>query len=1211
MPDEIEQIQQAIAALEAQREILGEQVLATALAPLRQRLEQLQMQSIGEQRKVVTLLFADLAGFTAMSEKMDPEDVRDVTDAYFKCWTEAIEAHRGTVEKFIGDAVMAVFGLKAASEQDPENAVRAALAMRDALEELNGELEHEQQLRLTMRVGIHTGPVVVSLLGERKGQDFVVVGDTVNLASRLQSAAPEGGILISADTYRYVRGVFDVEALEPVSVKGKSEPVPVVLVQQAKPRSFRHANQDIAGGVAKLVGRQAEMQLLQDVYRACLSDGSVHGVTLVGEPGIGKSRLVFELDDWLEIQPGGYFYFQGRANSGTLNISYALLRDMFAFRCQIQDSDLPAVVRSKLEQEIKTAAGDGETVSLKAYYLGRLLGFELGENLAANATASVDARQIQDQGMLALTEYLRLLSRKDPVVLLLEDLHWADDSSLGAIEQLVGILSNAPILLVCTARPELFERQPGWGKALPNWSRLDMQPLSPDESQLLVGEILKKVTELPEKLNQLVVQNTEGNPFYIEELIKMMIDEGLIQIQDEVWQVQADRLEKTYLPPTLTEVLQSRFDSLSPGEKSVLQQAAVVGRTFWDKAVEFIDQAGSPALQSRTNVAEMLGGLNRREMVYRRESAAFEDTREYSFKHNLLRDVTYESLLKRYRRAYHAYTARWLAQVTQRSQREGEYAALIGEHFERSGELETAADWYGQAARRAAAQYANTEAVLLFTRTLDLTPPEQVEKRFGALSGREKVFELQGAREQQKQDLDALAELIASELIVSDGDAVNVSQWQAQLEIGWSSYYDQLGDYQPAQLHARQAIELALNFNDIELQARGYIAWGWADWHYGDFIQASEHFRQANTLAETVGMRELQADSQRSLGVIAELTGDYPQAKRELAQALDTYRKNNNLRGEALTLNSLGVVYYHQLEIEASRGYFEESLRLKSLMGDRYGEGVSLCNLGHIAVSQFDLSGAHRFYQQSLEVCQTIQNLEGEEAAIIGLGYVASRAGRLVEAREYYQQALLIGGQIGDKQGVSDSLSSLGEAELRAGDAESAREHCKQAIAIAQEIGAPHEEGLGWYHLGNACLSLGQLDEAQAAFERSGELHRALEQVDLDIDNQAGLAAIAFRRGDLQLASRLAAEVLRALPQAAQEGIEALLDYWTIYQVFQAIGDATAGICLESAIALLEDQAGKINDEGMRRSFFRDVQVNRDLLAAWKKYSGREKDWRI
>ncbi len=195
MPDEIEQIQQAIAALEAQREILGEQVLATALAPLRQRLEQLQMQSIGEQRKVVTILFADLAGFTAMSEKMDPEDVRDVTDAYFKCWTEVIEANRGTVEKFIGDAVMAVFGLKAASEQDPENAVRAALAMRDALEELNGELEREQQIRLHMRVGVHTGPVVVSLLGERKGQDFVVVGDTVNLASRLQSAAPEGGIL--------------------------------------------------------------------------------------------------------------------------------------------------------------------------------------------------------------------------------------------------------------------------------------------------------------------------------------------------------------------------------------------------------------------------------------------------------------------------------------------------------------------------------------------------------------------------------------------------------------------------------------------------------------------------------------------------------------------------------------------------------------------------------------------------------------------------------------------------------------------------------------------------------------------------------------------------------------------------------------------------------------------------------------------------------
>ena len=323
---EAEQVKQTIIALEAQRALLGDAVVDTALAPLREKLVQLESAQAAEQRKLVTVLFADLVGFTAMSEKMDPEEVRDITNAYFNRWTTVINKYGGEVEKFIGDAVMAVFGLTVAMEDDPENAIRAALEMKSVLNELNTEAAPQQgegqrkppstSPTLRMRVGVHTGAVVVGLLDERKNRDFVVVGDTVNLASRLQSNAPVDGILISRDTYRHVRGIFDVQAVDPLLLKGKTEPVDAYLVIRAKPRAFRVNLTGVEGNLTRLVGREDELRRMKEAYLQVREHQDRRVVTLVGEAGMGKSRLIYELDDWIETQPGDYFYFLGSSQPG-------------------------------------------------------------------------------------------------------------------------------------------------------------------------------------------------------------------------------------------------------------------------------------------------------------------------------------------------------------------------------------------------------------------------------------------------------------------------------------------------------------------------------------------------------------------------------------------------------------------------------------------------------------------------------------------------------------------------------------------------------------------------------------------------------------------------------------------------------------------------------------------------------------------------------
>ncbi|RPI33080.1 MAG: hypothetical protein EHM70_07120 [Chloroflexota bacterium] len=1234
--EEIEKLEKAIAALEAQRSIIGEESAEMALAPLREKLAALRSMVHGEQRRQVTVLFADLAGFTALSETTDPEDVREILKEYFARWAEAIEEYHGVVEKYIGDAVMAVFGLAAGREQDPENAIRSALTMRESLVGLNLELKKRYPVQLRMRVGIHTGPVVASTLEDRKGQSFVAVGDTVNLASRLQSSAPVDGILISQDTYRLVRGMFDVQALEPLKVKGKTGKIQAFLVSAEKPKAFRMITRGVEGVETRMIGRETEFQRLKETFAEVLEDKEWRVVALLGEAGIGKSRLLYEFDKWLEAQPDQLAFFKGRAYPVNQEAPYALFRSLFAFRFQIQDSDPPRSVRDKIEAGIHADLPDDETAQMKAHFTGRLLGFELGESPYLRERGG-DARQFQEQALHFLGSYFQGLAQQQPVVVLLEDIHWADNSSLELIDRLESYVADRSLLLICTARPALMERRPDWGEGLSYHTRVEVQPLSRLKTLHLLNEILQKVEKVPADLSELVVENAAGNPFYVEELVKMLIEDGAIVMGEEHWRVEKDRWNLGRVPPTLVGVLQTRFDSLHHRERDVLQRGAVIGRVFWDQAIAFMEKPEQEKIaEDDGTVPDLLENLRNREMIFQREKSTFDNSHEYMFKHALLRDVTYDSLLKRRRQRYHGHAARWLVQETDRIQRSEEYAASIAEHYAKAGEDEQAAAWYERSGKQAAARFANREAVWAYSQALELAPGAERRTRYGYLLARQKVYDLLGDREAQSRDLATLIELVEELQDVALEAEVTLEQ----------ARYDYLtSDYPAAIAGAEKAIRLAQISGDVEKEVAGYLLSSSILMRQGELVVSRENAETALVIARQNELHTIEAETLRHLGLVAYYTGNPKEALHFFEQALEGYTKTGDRKGQCMALNNLGGATFDLGDYTGAETYYMHSSLLSREIGDRVGECRASNNLGIINVVQGNYTQAEKHYRQALKISRELGHRSFEVSALDNLGNLEQyrynyeisiryheeslRAARQIDdritesitltnlgrgflclgmfakAHQYMTGALELYRQHNDRQGICHVLTNLVKYDLEKGDLEAALEHSRECLALAGETGARSDLAEAYYCIGRSLAAYRRFQEAIDAYRQSLEIRRELEESQEAVASLAGLAEAYTETGDLEQAQVSAGEILEQIEMHGSQGFDApAYIFLACYRALQASNDLRAEKTIEAGYRLLEESAAKIEAEEVRQSFLENVPANRELRRVKRGDSG-------
>jgi class 3 adenylate cyclase len=593
-----------------------------------------------EQSKQVTAMFANISEYAEYIEAEDVEASRATLDRLWLQFESIIDDRGGMLYRRTYDTALSLWGVETAREDDSELAIRAALEMQAVLRAFWADDAEP----LPMQIGITTGLVLLTpkLESSDTGRDYTISGPAISLANRLERVAPFGCTMISHDTYRHVRGVFTVEPGDPLRVRGRKRRLGTYVVRSAKPRAFRFSTRGVEGVETRMVGRTAELEFLQEAFYVALEDNEAQMVTVVSEPGLGKSRLLYEFTNWAELEETTYWFFPGRATPDMLQRPYALLRDMLSFFFEIQDSDSPATVREKLEAGVAqiTDLPDARESTEMAHYIGHLVGFDLSDSPYL-AGALDDVRQIHRQAEHQLVMLFVHAIRRYPVIIELEDIQWADESSLDTINRLITQSQKLPMLILCLARPELYERRPAWGSGQPFHTRLDLRPLSKRESRRLVKEVLQKAEQVPNPLCDLIVDQAEGNPFYIEELIKVLIEDHVIVKEKPNWRIELGRLSGMRMPSTLTSLIQARLDNLFPAERIILARASVIGRIFWDSAVQALEAADALLVED----AASLDSLAERELVYIREESAFADAREYIFSSGVLRDVVYEGIL--------------------------------------------------------------------------------------------------------------------------------------------------------------------------------------------------------------------------------------------------------------------------------------------------------------------------------------------------------------------------------------------------------------------------------------------------------------------------------------------------------------------------------------------------------------------------------------
>jgi class 3 adenylate cyclase len=836
-----------------------------------------------EERKVVSVLFCDLVGFTATSERQDPEDVRARIRPYHARLRSEIEGYGGTVEKFVGDAVMAVFGAPAAHEDDAERAVRAGLAILEAIAELN---EGDPELELQVRVGINTGEAVVALGARPEQGEGFVTGDVVNTAARIQSAAPVGGVAVGEQTFRATERVFEYEPLEPVSAKGKAEPLALWRARAARARFGTDITRRYT---TPLVGRELEKPLLIGTFERAAQQRSVQLVTVVGEPGVGKSRLVAELFAYLGTKPELTRWRQGRCLPYGEGITFWALGEIVKAEAGILESDSAEVAAAKLDAAVSPEESERQWLLQR---LGPLVGVE--------AVSPAERQEL----FTAWRRYLEGLAAARQTVLVFEDLHWADEALLAFLEHLADWAEGVPLLLLCTARPELYERHPGWAAGIRNATTINLPPLSDGETAELVSHLIT-TSVLSAELEQAVLERAGGNPLYAEEFVRLLADRDL-------------GADEAGLPESLQALIAARLDTLTVERKSLLQDAAVLGKVFWVGALAEIGGRDQAELELA------LHELARKELVRPARTSSMEGESEYSFWHLLVRDVAYGQIPRAERARRHRAAAAWIERKA--DERVEDLAELLAHHYLQALELAQAAGDADQAdelaapARRFLALSGEralgldtAQAETLLARALELCPAGDPERPELLLRWADAAFQAGRPREAAA----ALDE--ALDLFRARGE----NEAEARALILLARVGQQLGESRPPVL-AAQAVALleleppgpTLVAAYTQLAAAHFLAGA-----YGEAIAAAD---RTCALAETLGLPE-PASALRVRGNARAYLGD-PDGLAEMERALPMLIEQGAGNQVAILQNNLAIARYPLQGPARSLADFEQGI---------------------------------------------------------------------------------------------------------------------------------------------------------------------------------------------------------------------------------------------------------------------------------------------
>ena len=955
-----------------------------------------------EERKVVTVLFCDLVGFTARAEQLDPEDVRAVLGPYHARLRSELERHGGTVEKFIGDAVMSLFGAPVAHEDDPERAARAALAIRNfAVDE-----------GLELRIGITTGEVLVSLGARPAEGEGMASGDVVNTAARLQSAAPINGILADETTYRATRQTIEYSEAPAVEAKGKSQPVPAWQVLDARARF----GVDVAHEArTELVGRERELSVLHDALDRARHERIPQLVTLVAVPGMGKSRLVYELMRIVDADPELITWRQGRCLAYGDGVAFWALAEVVKAQAGISEQDTEGEAAEKLHAAVEDAIADERDARWVESHLRPLVGLETETGLGGDR---------RGEAFAAWRRFLEALAEQRPLVLVLEDLHWADEGLLDFVDELVDWLSGVPLLLVCSARPELLERRPGWGGGKLNASTIGLSPLSQEQTALLISHVLER-SLLPAEIQQTLLERAEGNPLYAKQFAQLYAERG--------------SAEDMPLPETLQGIVAARLDGLSADEKSALQDASVVGKVFWTGALRRDERDATPLLHA----------LERKGFLTRQRRSSVESEGEWAFAHMLLRDVAYGQIPRSERAHKHRETAEWIDSLG----RPDDHAELLAFHWRSALELARSAGQdtaelatpariaFRAAGDRALAVAAYPAAAAYYGDALALWPKQD--------EGRPKLLYSYADALYIADDERALHALeVARDALLEAG----ARETAAEAELSLSRIWWHRGQSEQARLHEASAEELVGGASSAAAaRVLAYIARTRAIG--GDPSEGLRLATEAMTMAETLQIEELRAHALATIGLAKNYLGD-PGGWEDETRALELAMAANSPLAGSIA-NNVAVHATFAFDLRRASELFDEGLRIAERFGDASGARWLRGQRASAAAFFERWDEALAMLDEFIGECEEGSPHYLESAVRRERGRVREARGDVPGALEDYERALALARSTNDPQELLPSLGAAVAAFEGHGRACDARTLARELVDLAGSY--PHD----------------------------------------------------------------------------------------------------------------------------------------------------------
>jgi predicted ATPase/class 3 adenylate cyclase len=1106
--DDIQNLKAAIAALEAQRGVLGDAVLEAALKPLRQQLAALTTPP--DERKRVTILFADVSGFTAMSERLDPEDVTIIMNRCFEQLSSEIVRYGGTVDKYEGDAVMALFGAPQALENHEEMAVRAALAMQKALTSFSAKLERERGFTLRMRIGLNTGEVLAGLVGGVGDKSYTVMGDAVNLAARLEHACTVGRVMISAETARPLHTVFDFEPPQQITVKGKADPLTVYLV--VGPKMERGRVRGLAGFSAPMIGRESELTALQSAYERALSERRWRAVAVVGEAGIGKTRLRREFLAWIARQYPETRILTGRCYTHTQATPYYLVGELTQTLFAIGRDDDVAVALAGLRKKLETLSGDIDGIEF-SYRLASLAAV-LGLPLENDPLLGLEPQQRRNRIFLSLERIWIDLFTSSPTIIVAEDLHWADDLSLTFLNRFLETverpaLSDQSVLLLVVSRlpedPLVELKQLLTRLQQPPHRVLALRSLTETQAGHLMVELLGQADEL-DRLGSLIAARALGNPFFVEELVRSFIEDGAL-VYDErtaTWQM-GRPVTDIQVPKNVQGVLAARLDRLPPEDKRVAQHAAIVGRTFWQRLLTKItDQS----------VSTPLTRMEERQMVMRLTESQIADDWEWLFRHVLVQEVAYASVTKAVRRGVHRKVAEWLEEHA--GDRIESFVPLIAYHYERAQARAKALHYLTLAAEQAARAFDNYKAVEFSTRALELTKDDAT--RFNLLSRRQEIYGQMGARDEQWADLQEMLGL---------AEKLDDDHHRAQTLNNMGLVVRRRRDLDGALASHQQALTLFRQVGDRVGEGRCLNNIGNIHWQRGETREAQLYYEQALRLASQTADRRDEGNYLNNLGGVCWQTGDYGYALQFYRQALQIHRETEDRYNESISHTNVGEVHRRLGNYDQALADFGDALSICRAIGDQEGELYVLHQLGLTCTDSGQGERALQHHRDGMRLARQMGNKSAEADAWYGAGVAYLQQRDLIEALDALEHAHVLHEELEQHDGLIADLCAMSRVHLAAGRTVDAVECSTRAIALLEGQSHQTENAPQIYYQHYRALLAGEVlvEHAPEHLDRAYDLlMQQADRINGASSRRSFLEDVAIHREIVREASSLTSE---------------------------------------------------------------------------------------